>query len=116
MSKFKRAHKRRPLYTDLDGLGFEPRDVTPVPADEKCYTITNAASWDNSAVAIEPEEESFEDCPACTKQRKFRLTNDYKHGDCEDGGDNQPEIITTEDLHDAVGQYVKVEGIGDYCC
>lgn len=97
-------------FSDLSayGVGAIVRQAGTDPI--KCWTITETAPWSGSAVAFEVEDE-FPDCDTCLQHQKYRLTQDCTLEECEgSGGGGGSEIITTEDLHAAVGQWVKVGG------
>lgn len=97
-------------FSDLSayGVGAIVRQAGTDPI--KCWTITETAPWSGSAVAFEVEDE-FPDCDTCLKKQKYRLTQDCNLEECEGGGGGGgDEIITNEDLHAAVGMWVKVGG------
>jgi len=98
------------LLTYADLAAYEPDTVLKRGDDDRCYTLVGATAWSASAEPFEVVAE-YPNCTTCLEQIKYRLTPACAHDGCDEGGGGSlPEIITTEDLHAAVGQYVKVEG------
>ena len=79
----------------------------------KCYTVTSETEWTAEAIKFVVDND-YPDCDTCLGRKKYQLTSDCTHPDCDSSGDGSgaPDILTTEDLHAAVGQYVKANG---YC-
>ena len=87
-------------YSDLSSLQGK---VVRRAEDQKCYTVGSVVSWSASCIEV-TEEEAFEECLDCTDP-KYQLT---QCSGCESGSSTK---ITDEDLAEAVGQIIKVDGI-----
>jgi hypothetical protein len=96
------------LITYADLAAYAADTVLKRVEDERCYTFVGEHEWDSNAVAFTVDSE-YPNCAACLAQIKYRLVPSCPAISCAGAG-SLPEIITTEDLHAAVGQYVQVEG------
>lgn len=95
-------------FSDLSPYGMGA--IVKEKGTGKCYTITDTSDWNTEAVAFETDSD-YPDCDACLGNRLYTLTQSCSSGDCDDGGDGSgKQIVTNEDLHAAVGQFVKVDG------
>jgi hypothetical protein len=98
-------------FSDLSawGIGALVRQANTDPL--RCWTITSTAAWDYSAVAFEVED-AYPDCDTCLNRRRYLLTPNCNLPECDEGGGGSgATLVTTEDLHAAVGLYVKVNGV-----
>lgn len=99
-------------FSDLIGLGFVVGQV--VTSGGKCYTIASETDWTEDAVSFTPGDQPYDDCATCPSDDnplKYSLSNSgCVHAGCD--GDNAPaDIVTSVDLKDAVGKFVKVGGV-----
>jgi hypothetical protein len=79
-----------------------------VKIGEVCYEVSvNADCTGAVAVSI---DSTHDDCDTCLQTQQYVLTHDCQRGEC-DSGNAKPDIVTHEDLHAAVGRYVKVGGV-----
>lgn len=97
------------IVTFADLASYETGTV--LKSGDQCYTLVGEHAWTEDAVPFTVDAE-FPDCDTCLGNTKYRLKPSCTNSGCGEGGDSgsPPEIITTEPLHDAVGQYVKVDG------
>lgn len=102
-------------YTDLEGLGFAEDDIIK-RNDGDCFTITNKTAVFAGSVEFTPDTDQpgpYPDCPTCERTNKYKLTPACAaEADCDSSEDEEMDpIVTTTDLHAAVGLYVRYKGM-----
>lgn len=95
------------ITTWSDLAAYSVGDVLRREEDGECYTLTSSSeTWDGNSVAFTVEAE-YESCDDCTGSA-YLLTHDCS--DCESTGTTEPDIVTEEELQEAVGKFVRVAG------
>ena len=97
------------LLTYADLRAYAIGSVIRRASDGKCFTLTSTASWDPTAVGFDIES-SHPDCDTCQQTAKYLLEHICEPSECDSGGGSMPDIVTTEDLHAAIGMFVSVAG------
>jgi len=107
-------------YSDMVGHGYAVGDFVKRDDDDTCWQITSdTPTWTGAEVLFTPKAppKKYYSCDGCNLLIKYELTNSCDT--CSDKDDSQntsytpvvtDPIITTTDLADAVGKWVKYQG------